>query len=97
MWYLIVSIPDLCNLTYFALTNLRSRGEVLIYLSVVAVGRYVVCDCGISLSYSLTFLVSCMTKNMLNSVIAYNNIYRVVRTIHTVIKELYGQTAWCNK
>ena len=26
--------------------------------------------------------------------IAYNNICRVVRTIHTIIKELYIQTTW---
>ena len=33
----------------------------------------------------------------ISMLIAYNNIYRVVRTIQTVIKELYRRTAQCNK
>ena len=67
MWYLIVSISDLCNLTYFAII-LMGKIEMIALLSLssmvsrdwcVALPRGAmslpaVCDCGISLSYSFT-------------------------------------------
>ena len=48
VWYLIVSIPDLCNLI-----TLLPLCSVALPLGVV--GWYAVCGCGISWPYSLTF------------------------------------------
>ena len=40
MWYLIVSIPDLCNLTYFEIITIMARWICLVlYVSVNAYGH----------------------------------------------------------
>ena len=35
VWYLIVSIPDLCTLTYFKVTSQKKRSLYMIYLSML--------------------------------------------------------------
>ena len=69
MWYLIVSIPDLCTLTYFE-EEVRAGCFVFDVLRMSyyckcsatfphgAVGSSAFCDCGISLSYSHTFCIN---------------------------------------
>ena len=56
VWYLIVSIPDLCTLTYFIAFRKSYYCKCPVVLPHGAMGWSVVCDCGISWSYSLRFV-----------------------------------------
>ena len=56
MWHLIVSISDLCTLTYFYfIVLLRSIGICVLSFPSGAMDQSVVCDCCIFSSYSLFY------------------------------------------
>ena len=72
VWYLIVSIPDLCTLTYFDLTD-RSKAVLLLWIfyvfvlscvCYVFVGVYLYVLCGHLLTSWLSFVVSAVSLSL---------------------------------
>ena len=64
VWYLIVSIPDLCNLTYFGVLSnfaiiLKKKRELIAFLFWFVLWMSCYCECSVALPHDAVGSVAC--------------------------------------